>query len=396
VSSAIPTARLPARPPAAYNVVALRAAEFPWADETVYLNHAGIGPLPERVRRDLAECLERRAAAHRITEDDLFKSFDRARAMAARLIGADPGEIALATNTSTGINLAAQMLPLGRGDIVLVSHGEFPANVVPWQRLESLGIRCELVPTTAQGWPDEARLLERMADPKVRVLALSLVQFHTGYWADMAAFSARARATDTFLVLDAIQGLGQVPFDVRETPVDILACGAQKWLLSPWGSGFTYVRHDLIEALDPPFAGWMSFEGTDDLTTLIDYPRRWRRDARKYEMITLPFHDLRGMSGAIELLLEIGIEAIQGHLGRIAEPVLEWAGRRGVPLGSPTGKRASGIVALKPPEVSRVYQAVADAGVVASLREGAIRLSPHCYNTVEEMARVADLLDRAL
>ncbi len=396
MDAAIETARLPARPPGSYDVGALRATEFPWADQTIYLNHAGIGPLPERVRRDLAACLERRAAAYRLTDDDLFKVFDGARAAAAGLIGAHPEEIALATNTSTGINLAAQMLPLGRGDVVLVSHGEFPANVVPWQRLERLGITCELVPTTEEGWPDEPRLLDRMADPRVKVLALSLVQFHTGYWADMAAFSAAARSTGTTLVVDAIQGLGQVPFDVRDTPVDILACGAQKWLLSPWGSGFTYVRRELIAELDPPFAGWTSFEGTDDLTTLIDYPRRWRGDARKYEMITLPFHDLRGMTGSIGLLQEVGVEAIQAHLTRIAAPVLEWAARRGIPLGSPTGPRGSGIVALKPPNGPAAFAAISAAGVVASFREGAVRLSPHCYNTVEEMARVADLLDRAV
>ncbi len=381
---------------ASYDVAALRAAEFPWADQTVYLNHAGIGPIPERVRRDLEAALERRAAAHRLTDDDLFNVLDRSRQIAARLIGAEPDEIALSTNTSYGINLAAQMLPLGAGDIVLASHAEFPANVFPWRHLESRGVVLELVPVTSEGWPDEARLLERMDDPRVKVLALSLVQFHNGFWADMAAFSAAARATGTFLVVDAIQGLGQVPFDLRATPVDVLACGAQKWLLSPWGSGFTYVRRELVATLEPPLAGWTAFAGTDDFASLTDYPRGWRDNARKFEMITLPFQDFRGMNGAIELLLELGIEAIQAHLGRINEPVHDWARRRGVRMASPTGPRGSGIVALVPPDPAAALHAITAQGVVASLREGAVRLSPHCYNTVDEMARVAGLLDRAL
>lgn len=388
--------RRPPRPPAGYDVAELRATEFPWADETIYLNHAGIGPIPERVRRELEPALARRAAAHRLTDDDLFNVLDRSRRISARLIGALPEEIALATNTSSGINLAAQMLPLAAGDVVLVSHGEFPANVFPWRHLKRLGVTLELVPTTEEGWPDEARLLERMKDPNVKVVALSLVQFHTGYWADMAAFSAAARATNTYLVIDAIQGLGQVPFDVRETPVDILACGAQKYLLSPWGSGFTYIRRDLIPKLEPPFAGWSAFEGTDDFTSLVDYPTRWRRDARKFELITLPFQDFMGMNGSIGLLLELGIDAIRAHLSAIGEPVLDWARRRGVPMASPIGPRGTGMVCLVPPDPAKVFATISAQGVVASFREGAIRLSPHCYNTVDEMARVAALLDRVL
>ena len=379
-----------------YDVQALRAAEFPWADETLYLNHAGIGPLPERVRRVLTSHLTRRAAAHRLTDDDLFGVFGRSRALAASLIGAPPTEIALATNTSYGINLAALMLPLEPGDIVLSSHGEFPANVFPWRQLGRRGVVLELAPVTPEGWPDEERLLDRVRDPKVKVLALSLVQFHTGYWADLAALSAACRAHDTYFVLDAIQGLGQVPFDVRSTPVDILACGAQKWLLSPWGSGFIYVRHELIGGLEPPMAGWTAFEGTADFATLTHYQGGWLPDARKFELVTLPFQDLLGMNGAIGLLLDLGIDAIAAHLAFINQPVIEWAHRRGVRLASPQGPRASGMVCLAPDDPARVLASLAAAGVVGSLREGAIRLSPHCYNTIDEMERVAGLLDRAL
>jgi len=382
-------------PTPGYDVARLRGEEFPWANATVFLNHASIGPLPERVRRALETFHQDRAAAFRIGDDHLNRVLDRSRVLAARLINADPAEIALTTNTSYGLNLAARMLPLAAGDVVLVSHGEFPANVFPWRNLERLGVRLELVPVTREGWPDEARLIERMRDPNVRVLAISLVQFHTAYWADIGSLSLAARANDTFLVVDAIQGLGQLPFDVRATPVDVLACGAQKWLLSPWGSGFMYVRRDLIGRLEPPFAGWTAFEGTDDYTRLTDYRGGWRNDARRFELITLPFQDFFGMNGSLELLFELGIEAIQAHLRRIAEPVIEWASRTGVRITSPAGARGSGMVCVAPARGERIHAELAAAGVVCSFREGAIRLSPHCYNTIDEMARVADLLERA-
>jgi selenocysteine lyase/cysteine desulfurase len=137
-------------------------------------------------------------------------------------------------------------------------------------------VTLELMPVTAEGWPDEDALVERMADPRVRVLAVSLVQFSNGYKVDLDRLSKRARATDTFLVVDAIQGLGAVSVDLAATPVDILACGGQKWLLSPWGSGFAYVRKELIPAVEPVVMGWMAFEGTDDFGRLTEYDPRLR------------------------------------------------------------------------------------------------------------------------
>ena len=383
-----------ARAPAAYDVRALREAEFPWADRCIYLNHASTGPLPQRARRAIEEFTAQRAAAFRLNDLRLQGILSDARLRAARLIHADVGEIALTTNTSYGLNLAARMLPMEPGDVVLVSEGEFPANVFPWRQLSDKGVRMELLPVTAEGWPDEARMLERMRDPRVRVLAISHVQFHTGYRANLARLGSAARASGTWLVVDAIQALGQVPLNVRETPVDILACGGQKWLLSPWGSGFCYVRRELVTTLSPPFAGWSAFQGTDNFATLCDYSGALRDDARRFELVTLPFQDMLGMSYALDLLDQIGVERIEAHLAELGRPVLEWATRRGVRVVSPRGARGSGIVCLAAKDLpDGVADALREEGVVASVREGALRLAPHCYNTIEEMERVADSLD---
>jgi len=379
-----------------YDVTELRRSEFPWADQAIYLNHAGIGPLPERARRAVNEFTDRRAAAHRLSDAELMAILPRARELAARLIGARAEEIVLTTNTSWGVILGALGLPLGGGDIVLASHGEFPANVFPWRAQRRRGVSLELIPLTDRGWPDEDLLVARMADPKVKVLAVSSVQFGTGYAVDLDRLSEAARATETFLVVDAIQSLGQLSMDVTSTPVDIVAAGAQKWLLGPWGSGFAYVRSGLLELIDPAFGGWMAFEGTDDFTRLADYPELPRADARRFEVVTLPFQDLLGMCESISLLLELGIDRIRRHLAAIGEPIRTWAHRRGVSLTSPEGPRGSGFVCLTPPDGRAVFERLKSAGVVASFREGAIRLSPHCYNTIDEMDRVAALLDAAV
>jgi cysteine desulfurase / selenocysteine lyase len=381
---------------APYDVEALRAEEFPWTRETIYLNAASIGPLPERSRRAIDDFTRRRTMPHLLPDRVLQATLAEGRRLAARLIAADASEIALTTNTTTGINVAAGALPLAAGDVVLVSDREFPANVYPWLRLREKGVRVELAPATPEGWPDEAHLLERIRAPEVKLLAVSLVQFANGYLVDLDRISSEARASGTWLVVDAIQGLGQIPIDVLRTPVDVLACGAQKWLLSPWGSGFVYVRKELVRQLVPQQVGWMAFEGTDDFARLTAYDDRLREDARRFEVVTLPFQDVAGMSASLGLLLEVGIERIREHLRHVAEPVLDWAARRGIRLASPVGEHASGIVCVAPPDVAARHAALKRAGVVSSLREGSIRLSPHLYNTVEELARVAELLDAGL
>jgi selenocysteine lyase/cysteine desulfurase len=317
------------------------------------------------------------------------------RRLAAELVGGVPEEIALTINTGFGVSLAARALPLEPGDIVLASDREFPANVYPWMLLKDSGVTLELAPTTPEGWPDENYLLERVTDPRVRVLAVSLVQFSNGYTVDLARLSAATRKAGTYLVVDAIQGVGQMPLNLRRTEVDILACGAQKWLLSPWGSGFVYVRRELIRELRPSITGWMAFEGTEDFTRLTQYNDTLRGDARRFELITLPYQDFVGMNASVGLLLELGIERIAAHLRSLHAPLLAWADRSGTKVVSPQGERGSAIVCIAPENVGEAFRALRAAHVVCSLREGAIRLSPHAYNTVQEIEQVVSILEHA-
>lgn len=373
----------------------LREREFAALAGTTYLNSASIGPLPARAVRVLDELNRKRAAPYLLPDPDLFAIFAESRRLIARLLNASVEEIALATNTSYGLNIAALALPLEPGDVVVVSDREFPANVYPWLHLRERGIEVELAPVTAEGWPDEARLLERVADPRVRLLAVSLVQFSNGYAVDLGALSRATRASGTWLVVDAIQGLGQLPVDLQATPVDILSSGGQKWLLSPWGSGFTYVRRELIEQLRPPIAGWMAFEGTDDFSRLTAYSTEFRHDARRFETITLPYQDFAGMNASLELILEGDPAAIGAHARACHEPLLAWARARGVRVTSPTGAHGSAILCLAPPDAASAHARLREAGIYCSLREGSLRFSPHLFNTVEQMVGVADVLDAA-
>jgi cysteine desulfurase/selenocysteine lyase len=378
-----------------YDLDQLREREFPWAAETIYLNHASVGPLPERTRRVLEEFNRKRAAPFQLPDRELMTTLAESRRLVSELIGAVPEEIALTINTGYGLSLAARALPLRAGDIVLASDREFPANVYPWMLLKDSGVTLELAPTTPDGWPDEDYLVERLSDPRVRVLAVSLVQFSNGYTVDLSRLSKATRSAGAYLVVDAIQGVGQIPVDVKQTPVDLLACGAQKWLLSPWGAGFVYVRRELIRNLRPVITGWMAFEGTEDFTRLTQYNDTLRGDARRFELITLPYQDFAGMNASLGLLLELGIENIASHLRSLQEPVLAWAARTGARVASPPGVRSSGIICVAPEDLGSAFRALKSARIVCSMRESAIRLSPHAYNTAGDMERVVDVLEHA-
>lgn len=375
------------------DLASLRAAEFPLTRDTIYLDAASIGPVPVRSRRALDAFNALRGTPHLIAKTDQFGVLDRGRELVARLLGAGVDEVALVTNTSFGLNIAARALPLGPGDVVLASKHEFPANVYPWMKLDDRGVRLELAPCNANGWPDEEYLLQRIQAPEVKVLAVSLVQFSNGYKVDLARLSQATRASGTWLVVDAIQAVGQLPVNLQEVQVDILACGAQKWLLSPWGSGFLHVRRGILQQLHPPMAGWMAFKGTDDFTRLTSYDPTWHDDARRFELVTLPFQDLAAMNASLELLLEVGIDCIAAHLAALATPLLDLAARRGLAVTSPVGAHASGITCLRVPEAARVHGALRDAGVICSLREGSLRFSPHLYNSMDDVVRAAAAVD---
>jgi cysteine desulfurase/selenocysteine lyase len=383
-----------------FDVDALRQREFPWAerDEAIYLNNASTGPLPQRTLRAVREFDERRAAPYRLSDELQFATLARGRDLLARLIAADPAEIALAVNTSYGLNLAAFSLPLGAGDVVVTPDREFPANVYPWMQLaRKRGIVYKRIPT-CDGAVDESGLRRALEDPKVRAVSVSWVSFASGYTVDLSAIGRACRARGAYFVVDAIQGLGPLTLDVNACHIDVLACGAQKWLLSPWGTGFVYVRRELVSELEPHDVSWMAVQGSDDFSRLVDYDLTWRDNARRYEFITLPFQDFAGMNASLELIHELGPRAIADYVASLADVIVRWAaGQRAVKLVTPSAAaRRGAIIALRVPNAAAVSAALTAARVSHSLREGAIRLSPYFYNTRDEIRRALGIIEESL
>ena len=374
----------------------VRALEYPERDG-IFFNAASWGLMPLRTVQGVTDLNTRRNRPRGFDDAEFGTILRRARAAVASLVGANSNEIILSPNTSFGVNLSAACIAQGAPGTIVVSAGEFPANVFPWLALESRGFRVQVVPARADSSPDEAALLSALDGDRVRALALSHVQFATGYRADLDAFGGACRQRGILFAVDAIQGLGAAPLDVRAAHIDLLSCGGQKWLCSPWGSGFTFVDERLLGRFEPPMVSWLGMENAGDFSSLDGY--RWRLvdDGRRFELATLGLQDYLGLALSVELLLEIGVARIHEHLMAVHAPLLEWADSRAdVTLVTPRDPaRRAGIVALRTRSVTAAAAGLERGGVICAVREGMLRLAPHFYNTVDEMRTAVEILERS-
>jgi selenocysteine lyase/cysteine desulfurase len=368
----------------------LVAREFPrlQRDDAIYLNSAATGPLPERALRVTAAHNELRAEPWRYTPEVQFGTLTRSRDLVARLINASPEEVALTVNTSYGINLAARALPLVPGDVVVGTDRDFPANVYPWMALEKArGVQFRQVPCDGRLF-DEDALVAALDEPRVKVLAVSWVSFETGARLDLDRLGQACRERGVYFVVDAMQGLGALTLDVRRTPIDILSCGGQKWLCAPWGSAFAWIRRELIQQLEPQHVGWMSVKGSDDFSRMLDYALEYRENARRFELITLPYQDFAGFNASLEVLHEAGPAAIAERVLSLTTQIVEWA--RDHPsvrlVTNEDPARRAGIVSLMPPDPGGTSARLTARGITHSLREGALRLAPHFFTPREHIA----------
>jgi len=375
----------------------LRATQYAWMadDPAIYLNAASVGPMPQAAVDVADRWSAMRARPHALPFQDMLDSAATARAQFAALVGADAEEIALMPNTTYGLNLAARALPLRPG-VILTFDGEFPSCVYPFQALGSRGVELELVPRV-HGLPDEDTLVQAIAQrDDVVAVVVSWTQFASGYVADLARIGHACRARGVFFIVDGIQGCGVRPIDLHALPVDIFASGAQKWQLGPWGTGFVYVRRELVTTLQPFDVGWACMKRSTDYTRLTDYEFDFFDDARRFEVVTLAYQDFAVANASTALLLELGVANVAAHIEALTGRIVDWAqSRRDVRLVTPPEPaRRAGVVSFVPAALDAMAARLTAAHVSHTVREGAIRLSPHVYNTAAEIDAVVGVLER--
>ena len=360
---------------------------FPVTRHCAYLNHAAIGTLSHSVREAMENYLAHRAVSgdegpYRNLSADL-------RGSLAQLTGARPEEIAFVQNTSAGLNVIANALPLQSGENVVFCDMEFPSNVYPWMNLARRGIEARCIPHEGGGLTVKA--LEAHADEFTRVVAVSSVEFLTGFRTDLQAVGRWCHAHGAYFVVDGIQSLGALPMDVRACGIHCLSCGGPKWLMGPAGQGFIYVSPELLDDLRPAFAGCISVAGWEDWR---DYNLAFLPDARRFELGCGNVIGQVGLLEAVRLLLDVGIEAIEAWTLHLADLLVEDLQQRGYQVVSNRSPhRRSAIVSFRVAgDVAAAHQQLLGAGVFVSKREDLIRVSPHGYNTENEVLRVGEVL----
>jgi len=291
----------------AMNWEALRE-EFPVTRNFNFLNHAGHAPLSRRAA-DAARRYLRHSEENAYVHGGFFKQVEKVRAQIAALLHANPDEIAFTKNTSEGLSFVANGLTWQNGDNVVISNAEFPANVYPWQALRARGVQVRMVLEEDGRIPLE-RLLEAM-DSRTRVLAISSVQFASGFRSDLATLGEHCQSKGVFLCVDAIQSLGAFPIDVNAMKIDFLAADGHKWLCAPEGSGLFYVRKEIQGHLHPTTIGWLSMKEPFEFGR---YQFEFADTARRYESGSYNLAGIYGLGGALELVAELGIQAISQRL----------------------------------------------------------------------------------
>ncbi len=361
--------------------------EFPVTERLIYLNHAAVAPLPKRgaeAMRWLATDAEQNGSWH---YPQWMAAVDGLKAAVARLIHAEAGEIATVKNTSEGIATVALGLKWKAGDRIVAFREEFPANFYIWKKLEEWhGVRVE--------WLSCFDPLEKVeqAARGARLLAISYVQYLSGHRVDLEAIGDICARHGVFFFVDAIQGMGAFPLDVRKAKIHALAADGHKWMLGPEGCGVLYIQQDRQDEIEPVEFGWTTVAGWQDYASR---DMAVRRDAGRYECGTLNTVGCFGLRASVELILEAGVERIAAHVQRLGDLLAEGARAKGYELlAGRTPATGAGIVSIRKPGVDArmTWSKLKENGVTAAPRQGWVRMSPHFYISPDDIGRVLELL----
>jgi selenocysteine lyase/cysteine desulfurase len=321
-----------------------------------------------------------------------FEKLDEIRVMIAKMIKAKPAEIAFVPNTTYGLNVAAWGLDLKPGDKILLSDVEFPANVYPWVNLKQKGVTIKFIPSKHRFF--EIDDFAKAVDRKTKVLSVSFVQYLNGFKNDLKTIGEICEEKDIFFVVDGIQGIGCVDLDVKECKIDLLSCGGQKWLLSSLGTGFFYLSDQAKRKINPTFFSWLSVDWKLKFSDVLKYDLEPFPSVRKFELGTYPYSLIWTMHSSLELLSEIGIKNIERHNLALLDLLIEHLKKKNYQITSSLDpNHRSSILSFSGKNIEDLHRELRQNNIIVSFREGSIRMSPHFYNTPEEMGKFIQLLD---
>ena len=371
--------------------------DFPTADQFVYLNAANVALMysgAEQVIKEWVADVAQNGSNNfdEDAEENVFKDLHR---RAAHLINATADDIAAGSSATELLCSLAWAVSPGKDQNVVSTEIVFPSTVYPWHRVaNSTGCEIRLAKEKNNFMhPDD---IIALIDQHTAVVCISHVEYGNGQTFDLQLLAEAAQEHDALLVVDATQSAGAIPIDVQTCPVDALICGAYKWLCGPFGAAFMYVAPHLSEKLEPGLVGFRSHKNMWDLdASRIDYPQA----AKKFEFSTMAFGCAVGLTRAIDFLNEIGVENIFHYNRQLADILITGLRSRDAVITSPLGDedRSSIVTAyFENIDSKEIIKGLKAAQVFVSSRAGAIRFSPHLYNTAEDMDSALAEIDNSI
>jgi len=365
---------------------------FPVTRELAYLNHAGVAPISTRVEEALERYSAEATRHGALRYGDFYDAeIERVRGRAAELVNAHVDEIAFVKNTTEGLGLVAAGLDWRPGDQVITCDLEYPSNVYPWWSLREQGVETVMLRGREGRLPLES-VAEALTSPRARLLALSSVEFGSGFRHDLPALGRLCREHGVLLCLDAIQSLGVLPMDATGWGVDFLAADGHKWLCSVEGCGIFYASRRVLDRVTPRVVGWRSVTDNQDYDR---YHLDLQPGAGRFEEGTPNTPGIFALGAALDLLLEIGIEPIAQRVLALTDELVAGLEDRGANvLSSRAPGEASGIVAFRfgEEEPERTAARLRAAGAFVIVRRGAVRASPHFYNDSGDLHRLLEAI----
>jgi len=366
-------------------------ALFPVTQNCIYLNHAAVCPLSipvyERMQQHARDLLEHGAVHYR----DWFAAIRHTRGLAAKFIHANPDEVAFAPNTSSGLAMIANGLDWRAGDNIVTADCEFPANIVPWMRIRrEHGVEVRMA-HERDGRLETEEILN-LIDARTRVVTLSFVEFASGFRNDLATIGRYCRERDVLFVVDAIQGLGALALDVEACCIDAISADAHKFLLGPDGVALFYVSQRAMERVKPAVVGWLSVNNPEDYK---NHDQPYAPTAKRFEPGALNTTGVVGLGAAIELFQQVGIETIELYLLELGDYLCERLNEKGYRVVS--SRRAgekSAVICCQHDRFSaeQLHHHLDQHRIITTPRLGRLRISPHFYNTREEIDRLVATL----
>ena len=366
---------------------------FPVTKNLVYFNHAAVGPLSTRAQEAMENFTRDQRDFGAMHWREWYAEYVRLRQSAAKLIGAEPGEIAILKNTSEGLSFVAEGFRWERGDNVVTTDLEFPSNSTPWRKLDRRGVEVRVVRSHDGAFTVDD--VERCIDERTRIATVSSVAFHNGFAADLDAIGELCARRNVLFCVDAIQSVGILPTDVRRAKITFLAADGHKWMCGSEGAAIFFVAAEHRDKLEVLENGWTNIERKGKF---LDCPIELLPDARRFEAGSLNSSGIYGLRAAIDLLLEVGITDVAEETTRLAALLADRLDDIGWRVASPRPIRSGIIGAIPPsaePSLLKWHRLLEENGIVCAPREGMLRFSPHFYNTESEIDRVIDVLRSA-